>query len=589
MAIKLPPLIPRGEPSARTAEGDSVTRPWGTAWPYQDQSSVAANLRHSALSGARVLVELALLAFVAGVLVLTLRGIPGNPTPADLQQPRWEQNGPLELSPERGHYVLTVSLAENRTTQLSIPLARFATPDVGYIHGHYVTLFQPGLSVFLLPGYILGRAHNMAQVGMYLGVAIFALANAWLIRLIVVHLGGSRVAGWLAALVFLFASPAFTYAVSLFQHHVTLFLLLCPMYLLLRWRSAWVLALTWLMYGLAIFVDYPSAILMAPVAVLASTRMLGISHLGPAARVYLARWSSRQDDGDTWYTISLRLKAASTVLAFLIPMAMLLWFNYQSYGNPLRLSGTVPRVPAIDEQGQPTIPQGANPADAELYLRPDAQSSTKTVSSFFDTRLLLQGLYIHLISPDRGMLYYTPVMFFGILGGWLLAKKNRQALCLILAIIGLDLTLYSLWGDPWGGWAFGSRYLVPSYAMLAILIGLALDRLPRNKIVLGLFCLALMYSLGVNTLGAITSSANPPQVEVGPLEKLTGHVEPYTWERNWDFLNAQGSKSVVYQALVAGHLSATQYYWLLAAMLGACCLALLAWLCWRRSPRRELA
>ena len=587
MAIKLRSTLISEASGARSG----ATGFWEHVRRSADPSSASAQsagivpLSRRLLALTAALAELLLVVFVSGILVAAVRGIPGNPTPTDLQQPRWQGLGPLELSPERGRYALTFSLAENRTTQLSIPLARFTTPDVGYIHGHYVSLFQPGMSVFLLPGYLIGRAHNLAQLGTYLVVTLFALANAWLIRLIAVHLGASRLAGWLGSFTFLFASPAFVYAVSLFQHHLTLFMLLCPTYLLLRWRSPLVVALTWLMYGLAIFVDYPNALLFAPIAVLAVSRMISVSHSGPLARVYLSRWSARAQDSTAWCTISLKLRTALTASAFLLPMVVLLWFNFQSYDNPLQLSSTVPTVKAIDAQGLPTLPKDLGSTSVEAMLRPETQN--KSVGNFFDTRLLLQGLYIHILSPDRGVLYFTPVMLFGILGAWFLARKKAKELVLLLTVIGLDLTLYSMWDDPWGGWAFGSRYLVPVYAMLAILIAVGLSHVRKSKMLFGLFGLALLYSLGVNTLGALTSSSNPPQAEVAAVSRLSNQVELYTWQRNWEFLRDKGSKSAVYQTIAAGHVSPVGYYWLLTGALALPCVGMLGLLYVNRPSWKE--
>src|SRR5207302_508729 len=67
--------------------------------------------------------------FLVVVLGLSVRGLAGNPTPKDLNTLAWKDQGPLELSPERGRFSLLYSLAENRSFQLSVDLARFAAPD----------------------------------------------------------------------------------------------------------------------------------------------------------------------------------------------------------------------------------------------------------------------------------------------------------------------------------------------------------------------------------------------------------------------------------------------------------------------------
>lgn len=67
--------------------------------------------------------------------------------------------------------------------------------------------------------------------------------------------------------------------------------------------------------------------------------------------------------------------------------------------------------------------------------------------------------------------------------------------------------------------------------------------------------------------GAITSNANPPEHEVLSIEALSGRVEKYTAERNWDYLRESGSKSFLYRAWVHRYVSAEQYYWGIVVLL----------------------
>ena len=488
------------------------------------------------------------------VLFAGLRGIQGNPTPTDLQQPPWT-SGPIELSPERGHFALTLSMVEDHSFSFSLPIARYVTPDLGYVNGRYVSLFSPGISFLAIPGYVAGRAVGLAQVGAFAVILLFAEANAILVRLIAGQLGANRTAAWMGALAFIFASPAFVYAVSFFQHHVSLFLLLFPLYLLLKFKSALVLIPVWLMYGYSIVVDYPNALLLAPVAVLGAVRMLRLERTQAVFRAVF------------------NVRAILTLAAIALPLSLLLWFNYQSYGNPLQINSTVATVKAIDDQGHPTTPRELGTSNAQQFLQPNQQN--KSVANYFDSRNLLNGLFIHLFSRERGVLVFTPVMFLGIAGACVLVKDRPDKLALILSVVGLNLTLYSLWDDPWGGWAFGSRYIVPSYAMMGILIAIALTKLNRNRLFMGVFAVALVYSLSVNTLGALTTSANPPQAEAASLSQISGHEEKYSWDRDWDYLRTSGTQSILYRAVGSKVVQPMEYYALFATGLSAACLLLL--------------
>ena len=63
---------------------------------------------------------------------------------------------------------------------------------------------------------------------------------------------------------------------------------------------------------------------------------------------------------------------------------------------------------------------------------------------------------------------------------------------------------------------------MPSYALLSILISTALTKYEKKYLFILIFIVLFSYSSFVNTSGALSSSANPPQVEVLELEKLSG-------------------------------------------------------------------
>lgn len=89
--------------------------------------------------------------FCVVILATSLRGIAGNPTENTLNKLQWSDNGPFELSPDRGRFALAFSLAEDHSFYFSLPIARFATPDLGFKDGHYVSLFAPAVSFIIIP------------------------------------------------------------------------------------------------------------------------------------------------------------------------------------------------------------------------------------------------------------------------------------------------------------------------------------------------------------------------------------------------------------------------------------------------------
>ena len=481
------------------------------------------------------------------VLGLSIRGNPGSPSAAELNTPTWKDNGPFELSPERGRYALTYSLIENHSYFFSVPLARFVTPDLGYHAGHYVSLFAPGLSYLVIPGYGIGKLLGNAQFGTYAEIALFALANAYLIYLLARRLGANSPAALISGLIFLFATPSFAYAVNLYQHHISTFLVLAALYLALSFDSFWSLCLIWLLCGISIPVDYPNIFLLFPIGI-ASLRHL-----------YTATFDR------TTLTFRLSLRKLFTFVALVFPLSFFLWFNQMSYDNPLQFSGTVESVSAIAPNGLPLTSDqpGSEPSLTSLQAKPPSKSAV----GFFKTRNLLSGLNILLLSPDRGLLRYTPVLVLALLGIISLTATAPVAALLIGSIIVANILLYSLWGDPWGGWAFGARYLIPTYALLSALLGIALTKWRKHILVLLTFLFLAIYSLTINAAGALSTSANPPQVQVLELEKLSGRQERYSFDRNLEYLRNNTSKSFIYRTWVKNYLTSWQYFILVSSLL----------------------
>jgi hypothetical protein len=302
--------------------------------------------------------------------------------------------------------------------------------------------------------------------------------------------------------------------------------------------SSWVL---WFLVAASIPVDYPNFFLMAPLAILTFLRLIKIEN---------------QKD---FFKIKLETAKLISALGIIFPLIFLGWVNTESYGNPFQLSGTVATVKSIDSQGLPRkdlVVKEDNLTD----LRSDLDVGNSGALGFFNSRNISRGLYVHLLSPDRGLILFAPFLIFSIFGAVYLYRKKSSAFSLLFVIFCINLVIYSMWGDPWGGWAFGSRYLIPSYAVFSIFLAFALEKIASRKYLKLIVFVCIIYSVLVNTLGAITTSANPPKIEVLKLEELSGKQEKYTFERNWDYLSNYGSKSYVYRNFLSKYMSPIQFY-----------------------------
>lgn len=500
----------------------------------------------------KIIGNILLVLFVALVLVFSVRGLPGNPTPAQLNTLAWKDNGPFELSPERGRYALLYSLVENHTFQFEPALAQFTAPDVGYLGTHYVSIFAPSISFLAIPGYVIGKYFNLSQYGAFLWMSLFALFNVLLIRIIAIRLGAHPLAATIAGLTFLFATPSFPYAVTIYEHHPSTFLLLLAFYLYIRFKSVYSLLAIWILYAFSFTVDYPNLFMMLPIAVAAFFKSFNLEPIRKKMVLHVS------------------LPRMLTVLGVIIPLCFLLWVNKVSYGNPFMLSGTVNTVESVAADGSPIFLTTLEQKQLKKSNTP-VNLPPPSALSFFNPRNMLNGFYILLFSPDRGVLMYTPVMLFGIAGLYFAAKKKIPYVPILLGIIGFNFILYSMWGDPYGGWAFGGRYLIPSYAILSIYIALLLTWFGRKNLFLLLFFVVCSYSIMVNTLGAITSNSNPPEIQATALSQQIHQPVSYTYMRNVNDLNKNISKSFMFQAYANNYMSAWNYYTYIALFILTVC------------------
>ena len=487
---------------------------------------------------------------VIGALSLAVRGIPGSPTSEEFGMARWSSNGPLELSPERGRLALMYSIVENHSLVFDVSVARLALPDLAINNmGQYVSLFAPAASYIAIPGYLAGKALGLSQVGAYSIITLFSILNLILIILIARRLGASHFASLLGGLTFVFATPAFSYATTLYQHHVSVFLLLSSVFVLLRFRNVGSLTFVWFACALSVVVDNPNLFLMFPVGIFALMRLFELVRPKKHFLVKKATWS------------------ILTFLGLIVPFVFFGWYNFHAYGNALQLPGTLQVVSEIGADGRPVAKNSYELqvlSPEQLAERNQASVAEKSAVGFFKSRNLYNGFYVHFLSPDRGIIFFAPVILLGIIGLALLYRTNIQIVSLIAASIGANVLLYSMWGDPWGGWAFGSRYLIPTYALLAIGITFGLSRWRFRTLFLTLFVPLFAYSAWVNTLGALTSNANPPEIQILSLESQTGHEEKYTFMRNWEYLNGTyqeaNAKSFIYQAWAKKLVSPKEYF-----------------------------
>lgn len=490
----------------------------------------------------------------AFMYALTLRGAVGTPSAMEIKQHLSTQTQAFEASPERGRYVHVVSLAENGTYALENNWASVAFPDVGVSpKGEYFGFFAPGVAYMSVPFYLIGKYYGVGQVGSFSIESIFSIIALVFIFLIARNI--FLLPQWAAifsVLVYGFASTSWSYAVTLYQNAFTACFIVTAYYAVWKYSndkgkySFLYAAYVWLAYALAITVDYPNGLLFLPV----------LFYLA-----YVTFEAKKLADG---YAISIRWASFLTAIVFVLITGLQLWHNNHYYGGWTKLAGTLQNYthattsPALTDSNH-SFSTSTKAASSSVIVSIEPE---KTVTGFFSEKHFANGFYVLLFSDERGLFYFTPIFLlaiFGIRYKLLNASKNEQVLTIIpLVFISMNVLLYSSWGDPEGGWAYGPRYLIPSMPWLALFVGIALHRWGKG-IARKIFAyLLFLYSLATALLGVITTNSVPTKSE-----GLLLPAKKFNFLYNLDFLQSGKSGSFVYKTFLDGHISLITFFFLI--------------------------
>ncbi|OGG11395.1 hypothetical protein A2Z00_00490 [Candidatus Gottesmanbacteria bacterium RBG_13_45_10] len=464
-----------------------------------------------------------MLAFGFIITVLLAMVVKGNKAPngslAYQQSTEGNLTGPFESSGSNSRYALVEAIVKSKTFFFNNAQAGLAAPDLVLYNGKYFSIFTPGVAFAVLPFYLLGNLFGIPQLATYGATTLVAFVNLLLVVLIARKLGAGMIPSLISGFLFLFGTSALTYALTLTQHHLSILVILLATLTLFHKPGLLRNTLLGLLYGAGLLIDIPNAIILLPLMLYAAGQHL-----------------TRIDEGRV-VTIKLKLVLVFLLLGFIPLLGTFGWYNKQVTGSYTILSQFLGRSDYPPKPKTTTVKKTRDPYAPTLP---------------FYSRLQLNGLYILLISNERGWLYYSPIVFIGTAGLFLALKQKetQKAAVVILTMAGLTVTLYSTFGDPWGGWSFGPRYLLPATALLSTGIGLAIERWKRS-ILFGLAFLAIAgYGIYVSTFGAFTTTQVPPKQEA---EHLVTFI-PYTYEYNKQLIDQGKTGSLVYNLWLNGRI-----------------------------------
>lgn len=429
--------------------------------------------------------------------------------------------GPYEGSNNTSRYALTEAIVNNRTFFLTPEQARFGAPDVAQLYGRYFTVFTPGISFLGIPLYFLGQRIDLPQTMAYLTVTLLSVLNVFLVYKLAKRFTESGFTALLCGFLFLFATNALAYSNTYTQHHAATAIILSSLLAAFAPASFASAVFMGFLVGAGALVDIPVVIALLPVLIYFVFRYLSVI-LDPRK-----------------LKLSFNLGILGLVLGVLPLFALFGWYNYRTTRSFTTLAQSVGRAAEFDAQ--------------RLGL-PDASSPKSRIPLPYSPRKLVRGLYILIVSNERGWFYYSPIVAFGI-AGLVLAVKNKSQSKIAVVSIGVITAFivpYSMFGDPWGGWAFGPRYLIPASAIACAFIAPFLENLRRKWLFAAIFLPVAFYSAYLSSLGALTTNLVPPKIEV---ENIPDHI-PYTPQYNRQLLAKNTTGSLVYNLFLNQFLSA---------------------------------
>lgn len=462
-----------------------------------------------------------LVSFLCILLYLsTLRGNWTNPNPTQIDKELFNNGQAFETSQERSRYAIILSLVNDKTFSID-NYASMGTPDIGIIGGHYYSFFPPGASILAVPLYLLGLKLGATQIFTFLISTIFAFLTILMIVKFSKKIGMAWPTAVFAAIAFGFATNAWGYSVTFYAHLISAFLLISGLYIATNEVHTLVDSIFfWILYALAVYVDFPNLFIFFPIAILFTLSGVNLEKI------------------KNKISLTFKWKYILTPIVFLGLMGLYGYYNYIHFGSPTVLSNSIPRVKDLKSTVEDATPE-------------DGRESVGALQS----RNMLNGFYSFTVSQDRGILIYSPVVILSIFilfGAYKkLGWKQRVGL---IGVPATCLSLYTMFGDPYGGWAFGSRYMIAILPELCILAGFALNHLHKNLFIKLIFTLVFLYSLGVSLLAPLTTNVIPPKIEAGGLGLQ------YDYRINIHMLNEDKLNSFVYNNYANRYLNGWQYY-----------------------------
>lgn len=474
----------------------------------------------------------------------TLRGEFGNPETIDSLRRLNAETKPFESSHERAPYAEMLAIKNRGTIELGKELAQFASPDVGFTGDRYYSFFPSGASYAALGLYTIGSQFNVGQLSAYASSSVFSILSMVFIYLIVTQIfKRQNWAGMLASLTYAFATVSWSYSISIYQHAAAAFFAVFLFYSAWQYKqtkeskSGWIWAsLFWTGLGSALFFDYPNAIILLPLCIYFFINAFNITNNKITSK------------------ISFHLPFLITSVFFIGLVFLNGHRNLQNFGSPTRFGNSLTRFTQDVEKARDL----AATSSASIKNKADTTSVSKDNSGILQEQFIANSGSTLLFGIDKGLFLFSPILILAIFGIITALRKTSLELVVAFATILSNLFVYVSFGDPWGGWAYGPRYLVPLMTFSSIF---AVLWITKGRLVLirrAVFFLFFAASSAIALAGPLTTNLIPPKVEADYLK-----IPFYNFLRAFDLLAKNQTGNFIYNTYLRNSLTLYEYFYII--------------------------
>jgi hypothetical protein len=481
---------------------------------------------------------LTIFAFIvlAVIYAATLHGISGSIYPDDKRHEAVLKSNrpPFETSLERGRFAQTVSIGERHTFNVD-PYTEFLKPDLAWFGGHFYPAFPPGVALLSSPLLLVGERIGYNLLFAYATTTIAAILTGIVLYKISRKLGLSQNASLFGTLVLCLASGFWSYSVTISAHPFST-LVICLMFLAMLYLkrgqgSIFLYSVIWFFFSINLFIDYPNVFIALPIL---------IYSLYKGAAIHPERQKIR---------LRLSFKFLYGMWTLVAVVGAFALYNTVHYHKPFAFTNQY-NLQALDRLG----------VKYDIHNLNNSLFKKKAYSNRFQISRLPEGVSTLTISTDRGLFFFFPIFFIGIVGLIFAYKDHKNVVIVTSLVLAFNLILYSIFDDPWGGWSYGPRYLLPSLPLLALFVGFGYEWLMRRGVLMKAMLLFLLFaSVGVALLGPLATNAVPPAIEAS-------RGVPSNFVASFVYIPAHGTSSFIYNQFVSKLMPPFSYVLLIFAV-----------------------